>query len=486
MIRLHRTALPCIAALAACTGVDAAAACECAATLDHVAGYVERNYAGFRDKVPSARRGEYDALRTRLAETASRAADDTACDEVIAEYIAFFGDRHLAVGRSMSDAAQPESDDAVRARFASWPARTVGEEEYRVRLSNRQPAGDALDGIWEIVGADYRMAMVPADSDTWEAVILQADGVWWTEGQVKGRFRRVGSGRFEVVTYLRDHTPVREMATLVDGVLAFESGSPWARTWPDNPSGYDRERWAASANRASRVIDLDENAVLIQLPTFDGREAERIDSLVAAHWERLTSAPHLIIDVRGNGGGATRSFHGLLPLLYTRPIISTGLALYATEDNLAALAGVLADGSIPADQRARVDSMLAQARVRIGEFVAERPDTFRFGSVLAYPQRVAVVTDRFCASSCEAFVKAAQQSDKVTVYGSNTGGLLDYGNVIPVPTSCPSLLLYNPTSRSNHLSETSYDLVGIPPDVSLPPGVVYPLEWVHGQLRAAR
>jgi C-terminal processing protease CtpA/Prc len=121
-----------------------------------------------------------------------------------------------------------------------------------------------------------------------------------------------------------------------------------------------------------------------------------------------------------------------------------------------------------------------------GGFVTAAADTFRLEGPLPMPRRVAVLTDRGCASSCEAFVLAARQSDKVTLYGDNTGGLTDYGNVITDATPHPALRLYVPTARSNRLPEESYDVVGIPPHVRLPSEVLYPLKWVREQLREGR
>jgi hypothetical protein len=54
--------------------------------------------------------------------------------------------------------------------------------------------------------------------------------------------------------------------------------------------------------------------------------------------------------------------------------------------------------------------------------------------VLTLPRRVAVPTDRLCASKCEALRAGGAAEQKVTVYSENTGVYVDYGIVIPVPT----------------------------------------------------
>lgn len=456
--------------------------CDCAAVLTWTAAYLERNYPGFLDKVTSATRAEHDALRDRLTRAAATAANDDACGPILEEYIAWFRDPHTVIRRA-GLGALPNDPDAIRARFADWPSRTVSEAEVRDRTARSAPAGDALDGIWEIAGANYRLAMAPGeDPGSWQAVVLEADSVWWVPGQIKGSFQRTGPGEFVAETYRANHDAVHDTARLQNGVLRLSGGGAWVRAWPDNPSGYDRARYDASANRSLAVRQLDDHTMLVQIPTFDPGQAERIDSIIDANWHHLTGTPNLIIDVRGNGGGGDRSFQALRPLLYTGPVVTKGLSTYATEDNINSLLRIVRDTPLPGDVRAEIDSMIAEMRVRPGELVGQPPDTAMFDSTLPQPQRIAVLTDRFCASSCEAFILVARQSEKVTVYGENTGGFMDYGNTLPVQSPCPAFVLHQPVSRSNHLAERAYDNIGLQPEVHVPDDVVYWLEWVHERL----
>lgn len=45
------------------------------------------------------------------------------------------------------------------------------------------------------------------------------------------------------------------------------------------------------------------------------------------------------------------------------------------------------------------------------------------------PKNIYILTDQYCGSSGDSFVKLAKQSPKVTVVGRNTMGVLDYSNV---------------------------------------------------------
>ena len=51
--------------------------------------------------------------------------------------------------------------------------------------------------------------------------------------------------------------------------------------------------------------------------------------------------------------------------------------------------------------------------------------------VTRYPQRVAVLVDKRCGSTCEEFLLVARQSFKVKLFGQSSAGSLDYSNLRP-------------------------------------------------------
>jgi pimeloyl-ACP methyl ester carboxylesterase len=471
-------------------GRSAADTTDCPSILAFTIGWVERNYPGFQDKVGAAERPAYAAMVGRLQPRAAAAREPAACHTVLAEYIAWFQDHHLGVA---VDAPPPSAAAAIRepaepgeAAYAvsDWPTRAVTEESVRGELL-RRGAWSPVEGIWEVVGADYRLAVVPAEASPrgprYDAVILRAGMSGWSPGEVKARLEETSPGRFEVEYFMGNRTSRSTTAELRRGLLLLDGLSRWARMHPGDEAGYDPARFRADTGAETSVRRLDDRTMLIRLPSFGPAHATKIAELVRERWADLTSTPDLIIDVRGNHGGTDVSFYPLRPLFYTRPLVTEGLSIFATADHIAYGENLVEEA--PPAYRAHLEEMVARMREFAGGFVTAAADTFRLEGPLPMPRRVAVLTDRGCASSCEAFVLAARQSDKVTLYGDNTGGLTDYGNVIPVATPHPAIRLYVPTARSNRLPEESYDVVGIPPDVRLPSEVLFPLEWVQEQLR---
>ncbi|CAA9372667.1 MAG: hypothetical protein AVDCRST_MAG68-5640 [uncultured Gemmatimonadetes bacterium] len=231
----------------------------------------------------------------------------------------------------------------------------------------------------------------------------------------------------------------------------------------------------------------DDSTAVLRIPDLDWSYKPAIDSLLAANLARLLATPYLVVDVRGNGGGATSSYAGLIPLLYTRPIHQYGADIWASEGNMAMMREWIADPTLPAGDREQARAVLARMEARPNRFVPyAEGGMIRRDRVHALPRRVAVLVDGGCKSSCEDLVIAALQSDKVTVLGTrNTGGVHDYGNVRSVWLPGWRRLRV-PTSRSRRmLAEGPLDMVGIPPQVLIPPAETDAVAFARRYLRSA-
>jgi len=216
------------------------------------------------------------------------------------------------------------------------------------------------------------------------------------------------------------------------------------------------------------LVTLDTSTLLLRLPDLDVTLKPTIDSLVAAHWDALRNTRYLIVDVRGDGGGCTCSYDTLMSLVIAGPVRSDGKDVLASPANEAYWRDWLTQGVLGASEEILIRKAIQRMRSHEGQLVELFPaQVLRPKSVSRLPQRVAVLVDRKCASSCEDFVLAARQSSKVTIMGSeNTEGVHDYGNIRKV---------YLPGWRQMRVPTTRtrgprIDLIGIKPDVLLPLG----------------
>jgi C-terminal processing protease CtpA/Prc len=92
--------------------------------------------------------------------------------------------------------------------------------------------------------------------------------------------------------------------------------------------------------------------------------------------------------------------------------------------------------------------------------------TFPFDAVTKQPEKVAVIIDGFCGSSTEYFISLIHQSKKVTTYGSNTIGMMDYEGMSN-PTALPynKFMLTIPIAKSSWTDTKPIDQTGFAPDV---------------------
>jgi C-terminal processing protease CtpA/Prc len=140
-------------------------------------------------------------------------------------------------------------------------------------------------------------------------------------------------------------------------------------------------------------------------------------------------------------------------------------------------------------QSSFVQSLLARIDANPGGIVpltTESPPSIRPASVARGPARVAILMDRNVVSAGETFVLEAMRSPKVTLYGDNTGGVIDYANVSILSLACADRGLglgYPLMASSRELPRGAVNNVGIPPDVRIRRDVSDPIQWVVQQVR---
>ena len=102
-----------------------------------------------------------------------------------------------------------------------------------------------------------------------------------------------------------------------------------------------------------------------------------------------------------------------------------------------------------------------------------KPSMTRYTALKGYPDKIAVIYNRNCASACESFLFEIRFSKKVITVGENSGGYTGYGNVMSVTTPCGNTLAWTTT---RYRDQRQYDFVGIPPKYRIPPSES---DWVE-------
>jgi type IV secretory pathway protease TraF len=223
------------------------------------------------------------------------------------------------------------------------------------------------------------------------------------------------------------------------------------------------------------------------VPSHSPEHAPVLNGLVEKFRECILSSENLIIDIRGDEGGSSGMTRALMPFLVTkskRPSRSVGESVVVSSpDNIAYFEQMQSQGWVPAQ-------LVERMKANPGKVVFfEDPDSADSAPLAATddtatprPRNVAILIDGAVISAGEAFVLAAMKNEKVTLFGDNTGGVIDYQNVtITSVPGCPSLgisLGYPTIAASDRLPTGGINVTGIPPDVRIGRGVTDPIHFI--------
>jgi Peptidase family S41 len=437
--------------------------CQCPDEFQFLIRYMEKNYAGYRDKAMGEKRFAYDSVTADMVTRAATVRKPAFCVALMKEWLVFFRDGHNYITPASANVDQPAS--------ASTPAADAGEvirlaPQLLALLKTRRTG---VEGIYHTSDSTYTIAIVQnktGDRD-YAGVIVSSKAPTWKKGQVKLELRRLDGRRFIACGYLRDHSVDPEILTF-DGRI-FGDGI-WIR---DGTSG----AWIAGHQspaaqlqwQAVQARRLSDKTYYIGIGSFDESNTWSVDSLFHVDSTILASVPNLILDLRGNGGGSDFVYSPLRAWLYSGPIINSGIDVLATADNARSWAALLDAKDIPDANKVTLRRIIEQMQGHNGQMVEiYHADTVALSGRRPFPQRIAVLINGECASSAEQFLMEAMQSRKVTLMGQPTAGILDYANVRDVALPCLPFVLHYATTRSQRVDAgKGIDNVGIRPQVML-------------------
>ena len=234
-------------------------------------------------------------------------------------------------------------------------------------------------------------------------------------------------------------------------------------------------RQGSSRKVEIKYTEIDKNAGILIIPSFNHIYKKEIDSVLLANEKMILSKPVLIIDIRNNGGGSDVTFSKLIPYLYTNPIITISSSIYSTPENIRKFEKTINDPLFPAREKDYFRTLIDKMRKSLYGYVERPDDTLTLHRIFPAPALVGIIYNKKTISSAEGFVLKARQSKKVILFGENSGGVLDYANMNWVKFPCLDNELGYGTSRSNRLPDQPVDNFGITPDVLFVLGIS---DWI--------
>ena len=221
--------------------------------------------------------------------------------------------------------------------------------------------------------------------------------------------------------------------------------------------------------RLPRLQSLDTETLVLTLPSFLEPYVPVVRRFLDQQRPVLESHRYWIIDVRDNEGGSDSTFEPLLPWLLDGEMRTQSVEYLATPANIKAQGDICGFmGDVASCREAMAPIVGAMKAAPAGTFVHSGAKVLvqHIESEPHRPERVAVLTDRSCASSCEQFVLEARSGSRVKILGRPTGGMLDVSNLRPHVLPSGRLLFYA-TTRSTRLPDMRIDGSGIAPDILL-------------------
>ncbi len=445
--------------------------CNCPQNLDTLIARTERNYAGFPAKAQGSNREAYARLKEALRANAAQYSTPRTCFFLLREYVQFFSDSHFNLRY------YDEADlDTLRVALT--------EAAFKKELQQRKP--HPLEGIWVNADSSLTLAIRRAPGETFQAIVLSSKNPQYKPGLVYMTIRQGKRGLIAQYfnTFSSTHYPIKQKGNLLMGW----TDDLFGRIYPQSMTPTEQEELASwrNGNGGLRVYALSPNTLVLRVPSFGNNDAQ-IAELVQQHDAMIRSTDNLIVDLTGNGGGST-GWVSFLPYFQTGPIIQQNGFVRVSPENVALKLADLepfVNNPIPPEYTKYFpDSVLAKYKQAYRELPTTKAAfypvpgvNFPLDSVTVRPKKIALLVDELCGSSTEYFFFLSKASGKLTSYGVNTFGMMDYEGAGSTALPYDKFRVSIPIVKSSWTDQQPIDNTGFRPDVLL--DKIRPEDWIR-------
>ncbi|NOT50518.1 MAG: hypothetical protein HOP10_04490 [Chitinophagaceae bacterium] len=452
-----------------------AQSCSCLDEFYFIKDHIEKNHGGFNKKIGSTNEPAYKRFTDQLEENIKKDKSEKYCIAWLKKYILYLQDHHSNFTPGSGKVIKEDSAAALEAFFKSkeylsTESINLNNISWIHPWKNREPNG--IEGIYHTPDSIYVVAMLKDQTDRrdYVAVILDSKTKLWSQGQVKIELKQVNDSLFDAFIYLRNHSMNYEQIVYKNGRLEFNGWNKLGIPAKNKQAAIDKE--------LIRFTVLDSSTTLLSIRSFSAAIFSKLDSAYKNVFPLIKKYPHLIIDVRNNGGGSDWSYNALMPLIYTDPFDSDVVEYYSTPANIKAYQDYddQLKKSDPFTKPVFTNAIGAMNKVSPYSFVPTgngKPRRITYTKNNGFPEKIAVLYNRNCASSCESLLFEVMHSSKSLMVGENSGGYTGYGNVMTITTPCGNQLSWTTTVYRN---QWKYEFVGIPPQYKIPDNET---DWVE-------
>ncbi len=441
---------------------------------------IEENDAGYQYVIDNKGMEAYKKHNEIFREKIKKIENIDEFHSLLKDWITFFRNEHIGIEKLSTGENQQKkiNNGEILETFEKTEVFDITLEDFKKYISEETKLSN-IEGIWE--SGIYTIGIIKDTNNAsrdYIGFIIEADGLYWRQGQVKIEIFESQNNYFSKY-YMLDHS-VRELQTeLIDSCLLqlgtdiyFEKIYPQCQLSPSIKLYYE----LINAEKPF-LKKISSKSIILRIPSFRYEYKTAIDSILNANHELITSHPNLIIDMRNNGGGSDAIYKNIIPYIYTNPIRIIGVEFLSTPLNNKRM-DELKERSI--EDKEWVEKSLKKLNNNIGKFVNLHSDSInitKIDTVFENPKNISIVINENCASSTEQFLLEAKQSRKVKLFGRTTSGVLDFANCYSVEFPSGNFKLWYSLSRTRRLPKFPIDDIGIQPDYYIDKSIAEH-EWI--------
>ncbi|WP_108807329.1 S41 family peptidase [Aquimarina spinulae] len=429
--------------------------CDCETSFKWVKETFEKNDAGFSYVINQKGKEAYKKHNQEFFKKLINISNKTDCYELIRDWVTFFRKGHFEI-RSLNQENVKSNN-----KNKKWETLNLEEDIFKKYLKNKEETYN-YEGIWK---SDPYTIGIKKINNEYKGFIIEANGSQWKKGQIKLVIKPDSSS----IYYMGDYSSKTFQKTELLGNEYLQLGFvTLKRIFPESESNSIIKRYYKSISTEKPYIDrLNENTLLLRIPTFDTSQKKYTDSLIISNKNQILKTKNLVIDLRDNGGGSIRNYEELLPILYTNRILTVGEELLSTQRNNQRVKDFISNPNWSEEGKEWARKAYKKLSENEGKYVnleTTKVTTTKFDTIYKYPENIGIIINRQNASTTEQFLLAAKQSKKVKLFGQTTFGALDISYTYPAKSPCGDFELIYCLSKSLRIPEMTIDNKGIHPD----------------------
>jgi hypothetical protein len=437
--------------------------CDCELNFKWLKKTFEENDAGFSYVIKEKGNESYKAHNEIFAQKVKNISDQLECAEAMNEWLSFFRLGHLSIKPIVDEYISKLSKEKIIEQFKDWEKTNVDIEQFKIYIQSRNIQD--YEGIWTVGSSSVGIKKV---NDSYLGFIIDSDGVYWKEGQVKLKIHADNS----VTYYMKNHSAKHfDNAELLGRNYLLMGFITLKRTDPVFESEPEVNQYIEKMKIYDPYFEkIDKNTVMLRIPRFYGSDIKpKIDSVISTNKSLILASKNLIVDIRNNGGGADRSYKEIIPFLYTNPIRTIGVEYLSTALNNQRMLDFISDEKYGFNEEEKKWAQVSYEKLSKGEGEFVNLDSTDvtidiLDTVYPNPQNIGIIINENNGSTAEQFLLAAKQSKKVKLFGTTTSGILDISNMYFVKSPSGEFELGYSLTRSMRIPDMAIDNKGIQPD----------------------